>query len=817
MLPIMPLTLSHLLLFLLFFLQIRVCSPLGLSSFDERGPHSDFTVYHCIYGRKDYLYKLFPNVKIIEWQHKRDERLIRGTVDVLVYGFNDCPDASLMSKLKKVLVLNNFPAEKEWPSHERKHHHQNRIEVSMEKGYVYIGALGQKIGHQFAINKNEFAEKHPKVLAVPYFAKENGSVLVNINRKDMNVTRSHFLVYAHQDCQPHRERAYDSLVDLAVSMNKEKPDALGACHGKHPETFKKSFPGAMDRGAHKNTDAHSNIVYFGDYRFVLCMENTFAEGYITEKILNAYAAGTIPIYYGGGRQIFEVFNPRSFIYFDIHRPQAALNLIKRLELDNRAYMSMLAQPIFRHGRQTIEDYFSLDGSNGGKLRKKVWQLLNVRYNESVGVNSTNIDSINSGDINITSANQYHHQQHLQSVTNVTETFTNARNMKTYNEYNDKQVHEVECCVTSDGSWICLSTRTVVAPVFIFKISSWQRNKNNAISAVAYPIAGGVKKDPLVPATYIRDNSLVKSTFYDPKVYYFNLVQKSTSNLDGSSKTLTVNKVNYDVVSGIADHSSIARFISTKSDTVRTIVEVEGWERVCSTSTDKRNVPYLLESNLATGTFRIRVDVELMKLVNDEYPKYYSENEMKRNKVYNISSQQIHEAKVKSMAVSDDGCVIFMCMQKAFFVRIQTCTDKLHDARREEFDRTHTCHAVKIHTSKQLAISISHLGQGNVFLTHMHLPFSSRRLRSNIHDLGKASIRGCHGISHLQTYTDTNRGIHDGVSFIAAAVYENRFYHIVIKLDDVKANQRVHSNIIFPTMIDLVVAREANDARTNTDA
>ena len=94
-------------------------------------------------------------------------------------------------------------------------------------------------------------------------------------------------------------------------------------------------------------------------------------------------------------------------------------------------MSMLAQPIFRHGRQTIEDYFSLDGSNGGKLRKKVWQLLNVGYSESMGVNSTNIDSINSGDINITSANQYHHQQQLQSVTNVTEIFTNTTNMKTY--------------------------------------------------------------------------------------------------------------------------------------------------------------------------------------------------------------------------------------------------------------------------------------------------------------------------------------------------------------------------------------------------
>jgi hypothetical protein len=43
------------------------------------------------------------------------------------------------------------------------------------------------------------------------------------------------------------------------------------------------------------------------------MENTNENGYITEKIMNAYRSGAIPIYLGT-EYVKEIFNPETFIY-----------------------------------------------------------------------------------------------------------------------------------------------------------------------------------------------------------------------------------------------------------------------------------------------------------------------------------------------------------------------------------------------------------------------------------------------------------------------------------------------------------------------
>eukprot|EP00913_Durusdinium_trenchii_P000200 g182.t1 len=56
------------------------------------------------------------------------------------------------------------------------------------------------------------------------------------------------------------------------------------------------------------------------YRFALVFENKLVPGYVTEKIVNAFLAGCIPIYWGS-RAVLEIFNPESFIYAnDIQAP-----------------------------------------------------------------------------------------------------------------------------------------------------------------------------------------------------------------------------------------------------------------------------------------------------------------------------------------------------------------------------------------------------------------------------------------------------------------------------------------------------------------
>jgi len=58
---------------------------------------------------------------------------------------------------------------------------------------------------------------------------------------------------------------------------------------------------------------------FSRYRYALVMENSDSPGYVSEKILHAFLSGTVPIYYGS-RFVFEIFNAKAFIFFDLDMP-----------------------------------------------------------------------------------------------------------------------------------------------------------------------------------------------------------------------------------------------------------------------------------------------------------------------------------------------------------------------------------------------------------------------------------------------------------------------------------------------------------------
>ena len=42
----------------------------------------------------------------------------------------------------------------------------------------------------------------------------------------------------------------------------------------------------------------NKIDFLSSYKFSIAMENTEGDGYISEKIIDSFISGTIPIYYG---------------------------------------------------------------------------------------------------------------------------------------------------------------------------------------------------------------------------------------------------------------------------------------------------------------------------------------------------------------------------------------------------------------------------------------------------------------------------------------------------------------------------------------
>ena len=80
---------------------------------------------------------------------------------------------------------------------------------------------------------------------------------------------------------------------------------------------------------------------------MLCFENKILPYYLTEKLLHAWLAGTIPIYAGASR-LPRWLNPRSFIHVTDFSPSgiaAVLDRITHLTSDQDAYDAMFAEPL----------------------------------------------------------------------------------------------------------------------------------------------------------------------------------------------------------------------------------------------------------------------------------------------------------------------------------------------------------------------------------------------------------------------------------------------------------------------------------------
>lgn len=56
------------------------------------------------------------------------------------------------------------------------------------------------------------------------------------------------------------------------------------------------------------------------------METRQVEGYISEKLLNGFLAGCVPIYWGT-MEVFDVFNPDAFVWWDDDNPEYALETL----------------------------------------------------------------------------------------------------------------------------------------------------------------------------------------------------------------------------------------------------------------------------------------------------------------------------------------------------------------------------------------------------------------------------------------------------------------------------------------------------------
>ena len=113
--------------------------------------------------------------------------------------------------------------------------------------------------------------------------------------------------------------------------------------------FKNNMPGGMTAPTDVATYGDRYFPFLNQYKFMICFENSKGAGYVTEKLLNAYAAGTVPIYWGTP-EVLTWLNPKAFLFLEDESHEAMLALVERvkaLDEDPTAYEAMHSEPLLR--------------------------------------------------------------------------------------------------------------------------------------------------------------------------------------------------------------------------------------------------------------------------------------------------------------------------------------------------------------------------------------------------------------------------------------------------------------------------------------
>ena len=182
----------------------------------------------------------------------------------------------------------------------------------------------------------------PYVLDSPYLYKE----------RQITPNRPNLLAY----CSSNPVFIREILFNKFVEKNKKGCHALGECFGgKYPEVHLKIA------GTWQSNDL---IEAYKKYKFVFAIENKKVDGYVTEKIMNAFHAGCIPIYWGSSN-INDLFNKKAYINLnDFNSMDDCVDYVSNLS--DKEIDTILKEPIYNPTSELIrlldDEYNSKNGN-----------------------------------------------------------------------------------------------------------------------------------------------------------------------------------------------------------------------------------------------------------------------------------------------------------------------------------------------------------------------------------------------------------------------------------------------------------------------
>jgi len=151
---------------------------------------------------------------------------------------------------------------------------------------------------------------------------------------------------------------YEQLLDIKNLMQPRKLDTsiknkFCAMIAGNPEGLRVNLYNSIS--AYKQIDGYglmfgnslrkSKFAVLPEYKFCLCPENSVYDGYVTEKLIDAYAGLTVPLY-SGDLSVGKDFNIKAFLnYQDFMDLEIFIGYIERWNEQLELYKDMYEQPL----------------------------------------------------------------------------------------------------------------------------------------------------------------------------------------------------------------------------------------------------------------------------------------------------------------------------------------------------------------------------------------------------------------------------------------------------------------------------------------
>ena len=230
-----------------------------------------------------------------------------------------------------------------------------------EKGVLTVQYSGESRFHkpsQFDINIIPDRKNQENIVTMPYMASA-----MLVNKLDMHA-------YTRKRTIADTTNTKFCLFSVSNPSNIRRNDFFKALSKyKHVDSCGKVMNnlGYLCPGFHGSTEFHD---FISAYKFMICFENSSKENYLTEKLLNAYSSGTIPIYWGCPN-VGDYINMSSILYLQPNYSEEDVhNLIKEIELldtNDELYKQKYESVLFKDS--VIPNEFNID-----KLRNTIDRL-----------------------------------------------------------------------------------------------------------------------------------------------------------------------------------------------------------------------------------------------------------------------------------------------------------------------------------------------------------------------------------------------------------------------------------------------------------